>query len=92
MWKWTQTRWEDIEARFGDTLGIFAVIMSILIGGLVSERHLSEIRDFFASKDTSKYDKKLATTLYSMEADVAWAKRDREDMKSWLHDNGFCEG
>ena len=91
LWKWMQTRWEDIEAKLYTSLGIFGVIVGIMIRGLVSKRHLLEIQEFFDAKDTSKYDKQLALVLDSIEANVAWAERDREDVRRWLQDSRFYE-
>jgi len=86
LWNYMQTRWEDIEAKLQTSIGIFGVIVGIMIRRLVSKRHLLDVRRFFGTKDTSKYGKQLALVLDSIQANVAWAERDREDVRRWLQD------
>jgi aminopeptidase 2 len=89
LWAWAQNKWEDIEAKLFSSLGIFGVIVRIMIRGLSSQQHLTEIEEFFKGKDTSKYDKQLALVVDSLKANVAWAERDRDDVKQWLIDHGY---
>ena len=70
---------------------MFGVVVGMMTRGLVSRRHLINIRAFFEGKDTSKYYKQLKIVLDSMEADVAWAERDRGDILTWLSDMGFYD-
>ena len=86
-----QTHWGKIEAKNKANLGVFGTVLGIMLRGLVSKAHLLEIRNFFDGKDTSKYERDLKRMLDSMEADIAWVERDRDDIKNWLRDGGFYD-
>lgn len=89
LWKWAQVNWAKIQAKLHASLGIFGVIVGIMIRGLVSNKYLAEIGEFFKGKDTSTYGKQLTLVLESIETNIAWAERDGHDVRGWLRDHDF---
>lgn len=89
VWTWLQDHWTDIEGRLSGSLGILGIIVGLLVGGLSTTRYLEEIDVFFKKKKTEKFGKQLARVLESMKANLEWVERDREDVKTWLKENGY---
>lgn len=65
-------------------------VVGTCTGGFTSEEAIVEIQKFFSDKDQKGYDRSLAQSLDGIRAKASWVKRDAENVKSWLKENGYA--
>lgn len=91
MWPWMTTQWDVLNEKYRQAPTIFSTFIQICATGFTSEQKAREVEAFFANKDTKDFDMKLAQTLEAVRAKAGWLKRDREDVKMWLTEQGYMK-
>ncbi|KAG9244468.1 peptidase family M1-domain-containing protein [Calycina marina] len=84
LWKWLRQNFDLLHAHLSSNgYGLLSII-ELCTDRLVTEEHLTEVKDFFNNKDTSNYDKLLAQVLNTIETNNTWITRERENIRKWL--------
>ena len=87
-WEWMCENWETIEKRLRGQMMLSSVV-GMCAGGFTREKALEKIDGFFKDKDTKAFDRSLDQTIDGIKARDSWLKRDSEDVKTWLKENGY---
>jgi hypothetical protein len=66
-----------------------SMVLKVALEGLGTMDHISDVKDFFAHRDTKEYQKVLEQQLESLEIRVRWAERDRDDIRVWLTNRNY---
>ncbi|KAJ3359428.1 Aminopeptidase 2 mitochondrial [Allomyces javanicus] len=86
-WKFVQQRWDELHARYQQSLSLLAHCVSIAGDFASAEFAETEVEGFFAGKDTEAVDRALMQTLEKIRAQAAWLERDRAPVQAWLAEN-----
>ncbi|KAE8452625.1 hypothetical protein EG329_013884 [Mollisiaceae sp. DMI_Dod_QoI] len=89
LWQWLQSDIDRIENAVGHGVYTFTRLVQIVTSGLSTEEQYEDVKSFFEKRNTEAYDKYLAQSLNMILAKAKWVERGREDMVSWLKDNGY---
>ncbi|RFU30932.1 hypothetical protein B7463_g5427, partial [Scytalidium lignicola] len=89
LWNWVKSDWDGIKRALSGGLGGVARILQFIVMGLSTREQYDDVKEFFEEKDTAEYDSYLAQGLNALLAKARWVERDRDDVRSWLKDNGY---
>ncbi|KAF8950474.1 Aminopeptidase 2 mitochondrial, partial [Entomortierella lignicola] len=89
LWNFMQCHWDTLYERHCDDIRFLEFFILISIGSFSSLEWYHKVQTFFASKDTSNYERILATCLEGVRMHIMWLERDREDVERWLRVNGY---
>jgi hypothetical protein len=56
---------------------------------LSSPKDLAELKDFFSSRDTSRFTRTYAQTIEGIDAASRWVAKDRKAVEGWLREKKF---
>ncbi|KAF9174875.1 hypothetical protein BGX20_009365 [Mortierella sp. AD010] len=89
LWNFMRHHWDVLyERHFGD-IGFLDYFVSLSIESFSTLERYHEVQAFFANKDTSAYDRILATCLEGIRMNILWLGRDCKDVEEWLRVNGY---
>ncbi|KAG0197094.1 Aminopeptidase 2 mitochondrial [Mortierella sp. GBA30] len=92
LWNFMRHHWDVLyERHFGD-IGFLDYLVSLSIESFSTLERYQEVQAFFANKDTSAYDRILATCLEGIRMNILWLERDCKDVEQWLIVNGYLAG
>lgn len=89
LWQWVQADWDELTKKLPPGLTMLGSVVSIATSGFTSEAKIEEIKKFFSTRDTKGFDQGLAQSLDTIKSKSQWVKRDNEDVKTWLTQQGF---
>lgn len=89
LWDWMKINWDELEKKLPPGLTMLGSVVSICTSSFTSEAQMKNIEDFFAKKSTKGFDQALAQSLDAIRAKASWIRRDREDVKIWLKEQGY---
>ncbi|KAF9383414.1 hypothetical protein CPB97_006477 [Podila verticillata] len=89
LWNFMRHHWDILYERHCDDIGFldYFVVLSIESFSTIERYH--EVQSFFANKDTTTYDRILATCLEGIRMNILWLERDCKDVEEWLQSNGY---
>lgn len=89
LWNFMRHHWDILYERHCDDIGFldYFVVLSIESFSTIERYH--EVQSFFANKDTTTYDRILATCLEGIRMNILWLERDCKDVEEWLQANGY---
>lgn len=89
LWNFMRHHWDILYERHCDDIGFldYFVVLSIESFSTIERYH--EVQSFFANKDTTTYDRILATCLEGIRMNILWLERDCRDVEEWLQANGY---
>ncbi|KAF9182056.1 hypothetical protein BGZ51_004994 [Haplosporangium sp. Z 767] len=89
LWNFMRLHWDVLtERHFGD-IGFLDYFVVLSIESFSTLERYHEVQAFFANKDTSAYDRILATCLEGIRMNILWLERDCKDVEQWLRVNGY---
>ncbi|KAF9274027.1 Aminopeptidase 2 mitochondrial [Mortierella alpina] len=89
LWNFMRHHWDVLyERHFGD-IGFLDYLVSLSIESFSTLERYQEVQAFFANKDTSAYDRILATCLEGIRMNILWLERDCRDVEQWLVANEY---
>jgi aminopeptidase 2 len=91
LWDWMKINWDELEKKLPPGLTMLGSVVSICTSSFTSEAQMKNIEDFFAKKSTKGFDQALAQSLDAIRAKASWIRRDREDVKIWLKEQGYLQ-
>ncbi|KAF9387458.1 Aminopeptidase 2 mitochondrial [Podila verticillata] len=89
LWDFMRLHWDVLYNRHCDDLRFLDYFVILSIGSFSSLERYREVQAFFSTKDTSSYERILATCLEGIRKNILWLERDRQDVASWLRVNGY---
>ncbi|KAG0004841.1 Aminopeptidase 2 mitochondrial [Modicella reniformis] len=92
LWDFMRHHWDVLYERHCDDIGFLDYFVLLSIESFSTLERYQEVQAFFANKDTSAYDRILATCLEGIRMNILWLERDCKDVEQWLRDNGYLVG
>ncbi|RYP54332.1 hypothetical protein DL768_000906 [Monosporascus sp. mg162] len=89
LFSWLTEKWPEITKRLSGNPPILSSMVNICTGGFAKPEQLEKVEDFFKDIDTKNFDQSLAQCKDSIRSKIAWLQRDREDVASWVKENGY---
>ncbi|KAF9364840.1 hypothetical protein BGX34_000189 [Mortierella sp. NVP85] len=89
LWNFMRQHWDMLYERHCDDIGFLDYFVVLSIESFSTLERYQEVQAFFANKDTSAYDRILATCLEGIRMNILWLERDCKDVERWLRDNGY---
>lgn len=89
LWNFMRHHWDVLYERHCDDIGFLDYFVLLSIESFSTLERYQEVQAFFANKDTSAYDRILATCLEGIRMNILWLERDCRDVEQWLRDNGY---
>ncbi|KAG0243775.1 Aminopeptidase 2 mitochondrial [Actinomortierella wolfii] len=91
MWDFIRHHWDILYERHYHDLRFLDYFVMLSIGSFSSLERYQQVQAFFANKDTSGFDRILATCLEGVRRNIMWLERDRKDVENWLRTNGYLD-
>jgi aminopeptidase 2 len=89
LWNFMRHHWDVLYERHCDDIGFLDYFVLLSIESFSTLERYREVQAFFANKDTSAYDRILATCLEGIRMNILWLERDCKDVEQWLKLNGY---
>ncbi|KAF9421334.1 Aminopeptidase 2 mitochondrial [Podila epigama] len=89
LWDFMRHNWDVLYHRHCDDLRFLDYFVVLSIGSFSSIERYAQVQSFFATKDTSSYERILATSLEGIRKNILWLERDRHEVEHWLSVNGY---
>ncbi|KAF9916729.1 hypothetical protein BX616_002996 [Lobosporangium transversale] len=89
LWNFMRLHWDMLYERHCDDIRFLDYFVLLSIGSFSNLERYHEIQEFFAHKDTSSYERILATCLEGIRMHILWLERDKADVEQWLRANGY---
>ncbi|KAI1313895.1 hypothetical protein EDD11_002395 [Mortierella claussenii] len=89
LWNFMRQHWDVLYERHCDDIRFLDYFVLLSIGSFSSLERYQEVQEFFENKDTSSYERILATCLEGIRMHILWLERDRQDVESWLRTHGY---
>ncbi|KAG0338673.1 Aminopeptidase 2 mitochondrial [Podila horticola] len=89
LWDFMRLHWDVLYNRHCDDLRFLDYFVVLSIGSFSSLERYREVQAFFSTKDTSLYERILATCLEGIRKNILWLERDRQEVENWLKVNGY---
>ena len=89
LFEWMCTNWVELRQRLPSSLGLLSLVVSSCIVDLSNEQWVDKISQFFAQHSTKGFEMALEQSLDGIRVKARLAKRDTEDVRSWLKENGY---
>ncbi|KAF9335500.1 hypothetical protein BG006_011356 [Podila minutissima] len=89
LWDFMRLHWDVLYNRHCDDLRFLDYFVVLSIGSFSSLERYHEVQAFFSTKDTSLYERILATCLEGIRKNILWLERDRQEVENWLQVNGY---
>lgn len=87
LWKWTKENWLRIETSV--PVDLRCKILGAVLDGLGTGGQISDVRAYFAARDSKEYQQVLEQRLEGMEVRRRWAERDAADVVAWLSSHAY---
>ena len=87
LWQWMKEKFDELYTRYEDSPSLLHHALRGVLRRVMTEKELKEAEQFFAGKDTAKYQVVLNQTVESVRVHIGWLQRDRESVASWLAAN-----
>ncbi|KAK2794815.1 Aminopeptidase 2 mitochondrial [Onygenales sp. PD_10] len=88
-WEWLKANWDAITKRLPPSFSMLGSVIQLSTGSLCTEAQLNDVETFFKNKDQKGFDRSLQQSLDSIRAKAGWLQRDRQDVETWVKDNGY---
>ncbi|KAG0312003.1 hypothetical protein BGZ99_009779, partial [Dissophora globulifera] len=89
LWNFVQHQFDVFYERHCDDIRFVEYFILLGIEHFSSLDRYHEAQAYFATKDTSSFERTLATCLEGIRMHILWLERDRDDVEQWLKNNGY---
>lgn len=86
---WLKRNFPALEKRLKDTIIQLDRVVDLTCSGYTTAEHEREINDVFDGINVKPFEMKLRQNLDKCKSNAGWLERDRQDVASWLAQNGF---
>ncbi|KAI1311976.1 peptidase family M1-domain-containing protein [Xylaria venustula] len=87
VWQWCQENWMFLQKTLSPKM--ISNLIPIILGGLSTDEHLTEVRNFYRHFDTQLYDHALAQACERIQIRQKWTERADEAVRDWLRLHEF---
>ncbi|KAL8283054.1 hypothetical protein RB597_010437 [Gaeumannomyces tritici] len=92
LWKRIQEGWEsEVVAKMGGNPVVLDRFVKLSLSKFTDASAIDEIDVFFASRDTSSFDRTLKTVKDKVRGRAAYRSRDAEALRNWLREKGYAK-
>lgn len=87
LWDLTKENWVRIETSV--PVDLRCKVLGVVLDGLGTGEQISDVRTYFAARDSKEYQQVLEQKLEGLEVRRRWAERDAADVNAWLSSHGY---
>lgn len=88
QWEHLKRTWAACRAKMSNPI-VMDRFIRVALGGFTDARSVDDLDAFFADKDTSAFNRTLATVRDKIRARAAYKARDAAALREWLGANGY---
>lgn len=81
--------WDELVKKLPPALSLLGSMVTICTSGFTKPEQLEKVEKFFADRSTNGFDQSLAQSLDAIRSKISWLERDRDDVATWLKENGY---
>lgn len=89
LFAWMEENWEKLIAKIPPSFSMLGSLVSIFTSSFTTKQQLERVEKFFAGKSTAGFEMPLAQSLDAIRSKISYLERDRDDVKTWLKENGY---
>lgn len=89
LFAWLEENWDKLIVKIPPSFSMLGSLVSIFTTSFTRKDQLACVEKFFAGKSTAGFEMALAQSLDAIRSKVSYLERDREDVKTWLKENGY---
>ncbi|OJJ42425.1 hypothetical protein ASPZODRAFT_77027 [Penicilliopsis zonata CBS 506.65] len=89
LWEWLTLHWETVQSRLSVGLVLFGMVVGLCTSGFTTDEQREQVQRFFQDKACDLFDKALQQSLDEVRMKARWVQRDAEEVKRWLHREGY---
>ncbi|KAK9775804.1 hypothetical protein SCAR479_07620 [Seiridium cardinale] len=89
LFKWLTEKWPEISKRLSGNANILGSMVTICTSSFAKQEQLDKVDAFFKDVDTKLFLQPLSQSKDAIRSKIAWVGRDRDDIASWVKDNGY---
>jgi aminopeptidase 2 len=82
-WEFVKDKFEHFSKLFSSSLGLLGRVVSFSVENFASKDMADDVRTFYQSKDTSKFQRPLDQSLEKITIQTAWLERERHNIENW---------
>ncbi|KAK6071210.1 peptidase family M1 [Seiridium cupressi] len=89
LFKWLTEKWPEISKRLSGNANILGSMVTICTSSFAKQEQLDKVDAFFKDVDTKLFLQPLSQSKDAIRSKIAWVGRDRDNITSWVKDNGY---
>ncbi len=89
LFSWLTEKWPEIHKRLSGNPPILGSMVTICTSSFTKPEQLKKVEQFFGDIDTKSFDQPLAQSKDAIRSKVSWLGRDRDDVATWVKENGY---
>ncbi|KAI1859740.1 hypothetical protein JX265_010189 [Neoarthrinium moseri] len=89
LWGWLTEKWPEIYKRLSGNPPILGSMVTICTSSFAKQEQLDKVEAFFKDVDTKAFIQPLSQSKDAIRSKIAWLQRDRDDVASWVKENGY---
>lgn len=91
MFSWLTEKWPEIYKRLSGNPPILGSMVTICTSSFAKPEQLQKVEEFFKDIDTKSFAQPLAQSKDAIRSKIAWLERDRDDVATWVRENGYSK-
>lgn len=89
LFSWLNEKWPEISKRLSGNPPILGSMVTICTSSFAKPEQLEKVEKFFKDIDTKNFDQPLAQSKDAIRSKISWLQRDRDDVATWVKENGY---
>ncbi|GAP86043.1 putative aminopeptidase 2 [Rosellinia necatrix] len=89
LFNWLTKTWPEIHKRLSGNPPILGSMVTICTSSFAKPEQLDRVEKFFKDIDTKAFDQPLAQSKDAIRSKISWLQRDRDDIATWVRENGY---
>lgn len=91
LFTWLTEKWPEIYKRLSGNPPILGSMVTICTSSFAKQEQLTRVEEFFKDIDTKTFAQPLAQNKDAIRSKIAWLERDRDDVATWVKENGYSK-
>ncbi|MBI2639868.1 MAG: M1 family metallopeptidase [Candidatus Sungbacteria bacterium] len=88
VWEFVKTNWDELKRRYhGGGFGIVTRVFKTTVSGFTTREWLKDAEGFFRAHRVPGSERAIKQALEAIRSNIAWLKRDHEEIADWLNRN-----
>ncbi|KAH8676044.1 aminopeptidase 2 [Xylariales sp. PMI_506] len=89
LFVWLTEKWPEVTKRLSGNPPILGSMVTICTSSFSKQEQLDKVEAFFKDVDTKAFIQPLSQSKDAIRSKIAWLARDREDVATWVQENGY---